>query len=76
MIAIATLFNGNIYKSGKLHSVAQRSGYFLLISRIENEIPVAEIIINKSEIKTLRTIDEKGQSKYVFNANGQAHHHG
>jgi hypothetical protein len=60
MIAILTTHNGNTYKSKELVAVTEKEGYYLLITKYgDNDIPVAEMVINRNEVKTLRTINGK-----------------
>jgi len=60
MTAIITTHNGNVYKSNELVAVTEREGYYLLISKYDpNDLPVAEMVINRNNVKTIRTIGGK-----------------
>ncbi len=50
--------NGNSYTSGELSGITEKNGYCLLIkSYNKRNIPVAELIINKQEVKSIAILE-------------------
>jgi|CEGE01.1.fsa_nt_gi hypothetical protein len=60
--AKVSFLNGNSYTSGELSGVSEKSGYYLLIkSYNQRGLPVAELIINKQEVKSIAVLEYGNQ---------------
>ncbi|WP_025007025.1 hypothetical protein [Marinilabilia salmonicolor] len=69
--AEVSFHNGNSYTSGELCGITEKNGYCLLIkSYNKRSIPVAELIINRNEVKSIAIL-EYGNHKirrYILSA--------